>query len=223
MTTLSVTTSTRTDGCRAESVPDPLVREVVADVNANARADRIRTHRGPLKPSVPLGETMLQVAFDDGLYSAPTVVETPDLLGAVDIDGDGRAEIFVANDGNTARAGGIIRVQGCSLGRVLRAGQPFSYLYSASGLACAPACYPNVECPRGSTGTEMVVSNAQRANVEPGSTNVPALTDDLLYEWVSERLRLQDGVMVSVSDQRGTARHADLPVPKRQGFNCSVG
>jgi hypothetical protein len=222
-TTGAVTTSTRTDGCRGESVSDPLVQEIVADVNGNSSTDRIQTHRGPPKPALVLGESVVQVAFDDGLYSAPALVETTDLLGAADLDGDGRAEIFVANEGNTARAGGVLRVQGCAVSRVLHAGQPFSYLYFGTGLGCAPACYPNVDCLRINAGIELVVSNAQRASGEPGSSNVPPLTDDLVFAWTLERYQLRDGVMVSVDSRQGTARHADLPVPKRQGFNCAAG
>jgi hypothetical protein len=119
-------------------VSDPLVQEIVADVNGNSRADRIQTRRGAPKPGVLVGESVVQVAFD-------------------------------------------------------------------------------------TAGIELVVSNAQRASGEPGSSNVPPLTDDLVFAWTLERYQLRDGVMVSVDSRQGTARHADLPVPKRQGFNCAAG
>ena len=165
----------------------------------------------------------MQIAFDDGRFSEPAVVETPDLLAAADLDRDGHLEVFVANEGNTARAGGIMQLQGCSLRRVVDGtGQPFLYVYYGTGLGCAPACYPSVECQGSSAGLELVVTGAERANIDTVVPTVPPLTDDLLYAWRRERFRLQGSAMTSISREQGTARHAELPVPKRQGFNCAA-
>jgi hypothetical protein len=46
------------------------------------------------------------------------------------------------------------------------------------------------------------------------------LLDELAYEWQTERWQLRGGVMVFVQCDAGTARHADLPVPKHQGDDC---
>lgn len=217
---MPTTAKPRPDGCRDQPVPDKATQEMSADVDGNGRVDRIRTHLHPSQ--YRLGESWLQIAFDDGRFSEPAVLETADLLGAADLDRDGDLEVFVANEGNTARGGGIMQLQGCSLRRVVDGdGQPFSYLYYGTGFVCAPACYPSVECQRGN-GIELVVTGAERANIDPLVTTVPPLTDDLLYAWRRERFRLQGSAMASISREQGTVRHADLPVPKRQGFNCTA-
>jgi hypothetical protein len=162
----------------------------------------------------------LQVTFDDDRYSEPTSVETTDLLGSADLDGDGGHEIFVANVGNTARGGGIVQVQGCALRRVRdESGEPFFYVYWGTGRGCAPACYPYVECDRRGAGFDLVASWASRDDDLGGA--LPPLSDDLRYAWQVERWRLRDGVMVRVHFEQGIARHADLPVPKSQGFRCA--
>jgi hypothetical protein len=211
----------RADGCRAQPVADSMTQEVVADVDGNGRPDHIRTY---LQPSqYRLGESWLQVSFDDGRHTEAVAVETPDLLAALDLDRDGRLEIFVSNEGNTARGGGIMQLQGCALRRVVDgSGQPFVYVYYATGRSCAPACYPNVECRLSDTGFVLVVSNAQRANIDPLVPNIPPLTDDLPYTWRRDLFRLEGGGMTSIAREQGTTRHADLPIPKRQGFNCTV-
>jgi hypothetical protein len=198
-----------------------MAQEVIADVDGNGRADHIRTYLHPSQ--FRWSESWLQIAFDDGRYTEPVAVETPDLLAALHLDRDGRLEIFVANEGNTARGGGIMQLQGCTLRRVVDgSGQPFVYVYYATGRSCAPACYPSVECQLSDTGLVLVVSNAERANVDPLVPNIPPLTDDLLYTWRSDLFRLEGGGMISIAREQGTIRHADLAIPKRQGFNCAV-
>jgi hypothetical protein len=182
----------------------------------------VRTYRNPspTQGGSPL-ESLLQVTFDDGRNSRAAWVTSPDILGAVDLDGDKRAEIFVANVGNTGRGGSIWQFDGCALDLVLtESGEPFVYVFWATGFGCGPACYPSVWCDDRGSGIELVASNASRMPDTIGGA-MPPLTDDLLYAWNIDRFRLHNGVAEPVSHKEGTVRHADLPVPRTQGFNCS--
>lgn len=208
-------------GCATAVVADRPTQEIEADVDGNGRADRVRTFRS--SPSPPQGvsplESLLQVTFDDGRNSQAASLTSPDILGAVDLDGDKRAELFVANVGNTGRGGSIWRLDGCALDVVrTELGEPFVYVFWGTGRGCAPTCYPSVHCDDLGSEIELVLSNASRANAT--GDVVPPLTDDLPYAWNIDRFRLHNGRAELVSHNEGTARHANLPVAKTQGFHC---
>jgi hypothetical protein len=193
--------------------------ERLGDVDGDGRDDLIRSHQ-ETPPLAPHYDAVLQVVFADGRFSAPAVIGTPKLLADLDLDGDGRSEILVADMGNTAQAGGVFRLRDCALARVAREnGENFIFTFWATGLGCAPACYPSVECQRSGAAIDLVATHAGWQPPTLGALPPPP-SDDLLYWWQFERWRMRDGVMVRIESREGTARHADLPVPRRQGVHC---
>jgi hypothetical protein len=218
--TSAPTVAARPDGCRDQPIKGKVSDEKIVDVDGDGLVDRVRTVAET--PPIEVTPLVLQIAFGDGRFSAPAAVQSQQIHAVVDLDGDGRGEVFVAHSGATAHHGQVHRLVDCRLAVVhTESGEPFEYLYYASGNSCAPACYAGVECDL-LDGSVEVVEFLARPPRAIGTVSSPPLTDDLTFVWQIERWSLRDGVMALVESQEGTARHADLPVPKRDGVECAV-
>jgi hypothetical protein len=172
---------------------------------------------------------ILQIEFADGGLSDAVDIEATDLFVAVDLDGNASDELLVALDGNTSRPGGVMAIDGCAPRYVKdnrdEGTRPvlnrFVYVIGATGMSCAPACYPSVECRALDRGHELIAHDATRVPSPTQSTDVPPLTDALLYNWSIDTWRYVDGIMVNTNHREGQTTHAALPVPKHQGLACA--
>lgn len=192
------------------------------DFDGDGIADKALAFRKPFDARVPTrSNAVLQTSFGDGGLSDALDIETADMFAAVDLDGDGTDELLISLSGNTAHPGGIVAVDACAPRFVNDANKQrrFVYVKGAGGPGCAPACYPSVECRSIGRGHELVVYEADQQG--SSGVDVPPLNDDLVYAWSIDRWRYIDGAMVNVDHQEGQTRHADLPVPKRQGVHCT--
>jgi hypothetical protein len=227
-TTLPVATRGR---CRGPVLGDVAQDSLTGDFDGDGADDTARTYRKSVAPGTFTSYYgILQIEFGDGGLSHAVDIEVTDMFVAVDLDGNGADELLVALSGNTGRPGGVIAIDECAP-RYLKDNNRdegtrpvlnrFVYLIGAVGMSCAPACYPSVECRALGLGHELVLSYARRVQSPASSTDVPPLTDDLLYDWTIDTWRYVDGIMVNTNHQEGRTTHGALPVPKRQGLHCS--
>jgi len=160
---------------------------------------------------------VLQIAFDDGLYSEPATVETPTCSGLL-ISMATAIRDLRRQHGNTARHCGVNASTGCALRRVVaQSGTIFVPLLRYRTELC-PGVLSERRLPRISAGMELVVptstgQHSHRRNKRPATQRRP------LYEWSVERFRLQDSVIVGVSTQRAPL---DTPISPCQSVKVSI-
>ena len=75
----------------------------------------------------------------------------------------------------------------------------FVFVIGATGMSCAPACYPSAECRALDRGHELIAYHATRVPSPTQSTDIPPLTDALLYDWSIDTRRYVDGIMVNTN------------------------
>ena len=229
----SSTTAPR-GACDAEPITGKLQSRLHTDVDGDGVVDLVEVRYQPSARDEVVEEdyrNQMQAVLADGTRTKPIDLLFGELFGAVELDGRPGAEVFVAEQSNTAHNAGIKMLAGCTWQTVPfggSGGENFLVTYGGGGIGCALPCYPHAQCIRGAEGVVIVETNAFADPILDPAAGPP--TEPVTYAWGRTPWRFAAGHMEqggSGSDQGSVEvpvpipdAGPDLPVPTESGLWC---
>lgn len=152
-----------------------------------------------------------------------TVLNDAPALAVVDLDGDGRDEVFLLGQGNTIQYAVVLRVDGCRVARVWTENDPSNDGQLPFHVSGAPGGGAGVFCRRTAAGSVEVLQILQSPWGEVDTTDEerPTYVEHDHAFWIRTTFVLRGNRLVSTGEERGTTRiHDDPSVPLINHFEC---
>ena len=141
-------------------------------------------------------------------------------LAVVDLDGDGRDEVFLLDRGNNIHYVMVLRVDGCHVDQVWKEGSP-----SDEGmLPFGGHGVMGISCRRTSSGSVDVLQIAHWAQLKATDPEHPSAKPDYQVGWTRTTFVVRGDRLVKTGEDHGTsARDDDPSVPLIDSFECLGG
>jgi hypothetical protein len=210
------------------STESVLILEARPDVVVEGRfgAGGITAQLELSKPADPRLPTTARVLTHECQGQASTLppYDPVQPLTVVDLDADGRDEVFVLDRGNTIQDAFVLRVDGCRVTPVLAEGNPSDdgeLPFQASGSMGSWGL--GVLCRRTSTGSVdvLTVSHGPWAEVDMSDPDHPVSKVHESVGWTRTTLVMRGDRLVKTAAETGVSRvHDDPTVPLLNSFDC---